>query len=301
MFQDSLRPSLPRRNAVVADKFGPQTTIQHLLIYFDEDKSYEILCSNSCLLPIDFNVKSVRVKDKIFVKPGLLGLLIAKSDTYRDMEIYKRRLEKKLDEGVNVANSSLNFLNNSSSCEQQTPEDVGADMDSDHDTISVIDTVSKNSHECNVSYNCCKTCHNLGQSQNELLARILKTQNGIIKQLKKSPKPNHSIDGNYDVSKMQSVYYQEENLTLSGNPRMPPSMYGQCIARKLFSDDELANSMLFPVRETGRRSLSPSRSDIFKRAVSARFNDDQDAIQTSISAVNQLGIDIKRGRRKRKS
>ena len=311
LFQASQRYSLPRRNAMVANKFSPPTTIQYLLIYFEVDKSYEILCSNSCLLPMDFDINTVRAKDTIFVKPDLTGQLIAKSDSCKDMEIYKRRLERKLDEGVNVANSSLTFLNNASfsECEEQSSEDYCADADdSNHDTVicSEIDdgrpTLNSRKYEVSSKQNstCCLTCHANGESQNELLSKIIKTQNVIIKELKKNRKTNHT-GTKEGVTDLKPVIYQDENLTLIGNPRMPPSLFGQCVARKLFSDNELGNSMLFPIRETGRRSLSPNRSDIFKRAVSARFNDDEDAIQTSIYAVNQLGNDIKRGRRKRKS
>ena len=82
---------------------------------------------------------------------------------------------------------------------------------------------------------------------------------------------------------------------------MQPSVYGETIARKLFTDNEMEKAMLFPIRAGARPPLSPTRVELFRDAVIARYGaDNEDALSTAVSAVNQLGNDLKRGRRRRR-
>lgn len=73
---------------------------------------------------------------------------------------------------------------------------------------------------------------------------------------------------------------------------MAPSMYGQCIARELFSDDELANNMLFPVRETGHKSLSPNRSNILKCASIMTNTQYRHQYRQSTNWVSTISADV---------
>lgn len=66
------------------------------------------------LLPNDFDFDSANVKDRIPIKPDLIGILTAKSEFIKDMEIYKRRMEVRLAKGsIDFENTSFSFLDNS--------------------------------------------------------------------------------------------------------------------------------------------------------------------------------------------
>ena len=72
----------------------------------------------------------------------------------------------------------------------------------------------------------------------------------------------------------------------------------------LWSDDELKAGRLFPKREGRRPPLSPNRSKLLLKAVTSRFRidpEDEDALAPVILSVNQLGVDLKSGKRYRRS
>ena len=93
--------------------------------------------------------------------------------------------------------------------------------------------------------------------------------------------------------------FNGQNVTTLGDKNMDMSSYGVMLARRMFTDDEIKSSMLFPTRSTARPSLSPTRSQIFREAVTARFGDED--IKEAVVAVNCLGNDLKRGKRKRRN
>ena len=103
-----------------------------------------------------------------------------------------------------------------------------------------------------------------------------------------------------DLTDLRPIMHRGKNLTTLGASNVVSTIYGEKLARELFTDEELSTHMLFPVRGTGRGPLSPNRSAIFKEAVSVRFSDNEDDINAAIAAVNQLGIDLKRNRRRRR-
>lgn len=75
--------------------------------------------------------------------------------------------------------------------------------------------------------------------------------------------------------------------------------YGTLIARRLWDDEELQSSRLLPQRRKGRRPLSPDRTDKWLKAVTSRFrvHQDSDEVMSAVGAVNQLGLDLKSGKR----
>lgn len=135
-----------------------------------------------------------------------------------------------------------------------------------------------------------------------MLKDIAKTQKSILRELKYIRKNKSSgLPKSSNSGPITSVMFNGIDLTLLGHNNLEPTIYAELIARRLFTDEEMSKCMLFPIREHGaRKPLSPTRSSIFKRAVQSRFRDDEDALKSAISAVNQLGNDIKRGRRKRR-
>ena len=280
--------------------------MEYFLVFFECDQSYEVICSNSTLLPSDFNSDDARVKDVVKVKPDLTGRIIAKSINENDMEIYKRRLEKKLNEVENVDQSlntsSLTFLNESisqSSVSKNTVIEDNCEIDdADTDTSDVC--WAKSQAELHVKHACCDECHAHAKKQTELLKSIVKLQKAIFKEARKNRSKTEFPFSSTDLSNVEPVIYNGRNLCAMGCANQAPTVFGQLISRELFTDEELEQKMLFPVRDTGRQPLSPTRSSLFKKAIMSRFHDDDEALRASIAAVNQLGIDLKRGRRKRK-
>ena len=83
-----------------------------------------------------------------------------------------------------------------------------------------------------------------------------------------------------------------------GSKNLDPSQFGVFLARFLFTDDDIEKKMLHPKRSSSRPPLSPSRSKVFKEAITNRFG--REAMDEAVRAVNSLGNDLKKGRRKRK-
>lgn len=104
------------------------SNVKYLLVYFEEEKSYEIICTNSMLLNSNFDYEDVEVKDKISIKPDAIGTLIAKSPYMKDMEIFKRRTELKLQKDTEIdLDASLSFLNHSLDTTNVAEFDAGSD------------------------------------------------------------------------------------------------------------------------------------------------------------------------------
>ena len=267
------------------------------------------MTSNSSLLPSTVDVDQLEPKDKIPIKPDLVGQVVAISEFFKDMEIYKRRLVKHLDSGADLANTSFGFLDVSTSSSQtfHVREDSTLELEDSTQSPSSNDyTVEESESDGGKStgtlkmYTCCTVCHDLKRREIQLLKEMKENERKHHKDMKRLLS-NKMKENATPLSELQSVFYNEENLTVHGSANLPPTLYGERISRKLFSDEELCDYMLFPVRETGRKPLSPTRSQIFKEAVYARFPKNQDeAFRSATAAVNQLGIDLKRGRRKRK-
>ena len=85
-----------QRANVQFSKYAEYKRPQYLLFYFESDKTYDVLSSNSTLLPANFDAEKVTPKENVLIKPDLCGVLIAKSHLEKDMDVYqyKRRLEK---------------------------------------------------------------------------------------------------------------------------------------------------------------------------------------------------------------
>lgn len=86
-----------------------------MLLYFECDGSYDIISSNSMVLATDFDVSKAEMKDKISLKPDLIGILMAKSPYLKDIDFFQRRLEAKLQKGILGVEDSFGFLDTSAS------------------------------------------------------------------------------------------------------------------------------------------------------------------------------------------
>ena len=316
-----------KRTRKETNKFAEVNPIGYLLFFFKDDKSYELLTTNSLLLPPTFDFDNAQTKDSFKLKHNIDARLLAKSTDEADIKRYQRQLEKRLQQNkpLNVTNESLNFFHNDSQDKEMTDEETHQSTDeieveetfNEQDTSEVNDRTEseidgtgdhrplhKNtfvSSSDNGSASNGAILHQL-QLNAKYLKSSLRVQEKIYNELKMCRK-HLTKDGRSRFAapspqKVPVVMYKGENLTKLGDNNMDMSLYGVTLARRLFTDEEIMSAMLFPQRSTARPSLSPTRSQIFREAVTARFGDED--IKEAVVAVNCLGNDLKRGKRKRR-
>lgn len=273
-----------------------------IYFFFKEDGKYDTLSTNSLLLPNGFEYEDAEPKEMYRLKPGINARLLAKSTDEADIKRYQILLEKRLqlNRTLNVTEESLNFFNSVDEDDDERQVATEPAPDENSTDIGSAPTLSQQSEN--------DSCSNAAilrqlQSNEKCLKLSLKVQEKIYQELKLCRK--HLTKGDRSLllppsaNDMKEVHFEGQNVTILGDKNMDMSSYGVTLARRLFSDDEIQSAMLFPTRSTARPSLSPTRSQIFREAVTARFGDDD--IKEAVVAVNCLGNDLKRGKRKRKS
>ena len=302
----------------------------YILFYFVSDTTHEVLSTNSLLLPSDFNYDNARVKDTVILKHDVEARIVAKSFDKADILLFQKLLERRIErsEGqLNVTDDSFNFLNQSIP-EVESRQEISqrtVDSDSSREESEIEDdTQTQGPNNKGVLHKCAESgaldgALDYPASTNDKIDRLtdavfkyferreryekqsLKIQQQIWKELRYMRKASEKKDDTpIDPHTLEPVLYEGKNLTAMGDRKMEPTVYGQLIARELFSDKELEESMLFPVRDGGRPALSPKRSELLRTALTNRFQDDN-AVADAIASINQLGNDLKRGRRKRKA
>ena len=288
----------------------------YLLLYF-EDGAYEIIHSNHSLLPSGFDYESTKIKSEIMMKPGFEALVLSKSEFESDLKLHERRLTAKLDLVKPSLDDSFGFLDKTtevasgseispnlssqvsneseSSLNRNSQMPPGDESDSDGDTV-ILDP--EDQPKTNVSDSNSQLITMLRQ-QTVAIKKQLNVQKSILNELKSLKK---FVKGKGERCKPKEnvapVMYNDTDLAILGHRNLDPSQYGVFLARHLFNDQELSSNMLFPKRSTSRPPLSPNRSRKFVEAVANRFDDE--AIEEATKAVNSLGNDLKKGRRKRK-
>ena len=260
-----------------------------LLLHFSDERTYEVLSSHSTLLQNDFSFDTCVEKDEVLLKPDIRARIIAKSLIEKDMEVYKNRLERRLTKGdMNVSTDSLGFLNLTASCADDSVDES-------------LEVGTEESPSCGGAEN-----ENMSPAtrsvsldeQVQLLRRIAEGQDIIVKELKKLRKNLKEDTSPARNLQPSSVFHNGVDLVKLGHNNMDSSRYAVKLGRALFTDDELTSNMLYPKRSTGRPPLSPDRSVLFKRAFLERFPDSED-LEVGINAVNYLGLDLKKGKRRR--
>ncbi|XP_065654476.1 uncharacterized protein LOC136081118 [Hydra vulgaris] len=238
------------------------------LLFFKEENLYEVISSNSTLLPNNLSFNEVTENQEIMLKPDILAIVISKSRYMKDMEVYKKRMELKISKGFDVVNDSFSFLNKSinesllSNLKPICQTDINYE-ESDDSLSSVdleMDSQIKNPKKKVESVT--KPLPTLDVLlQNDLLKLQLKAQKKILLELKSIkkllkkekiiPVADEAIPNHYPVM------FNGEDLVLLGERNMEVTKFAICVARKLFTDDELKTHNLFKQRESGRPSLSP--------------------------------------------
>ena len=287
----------------------------YLLLYF-EDGAYEILHSNHSLLPSGFDYEDVNIRSEIRMKPGFIGIVLAKSTSESDLKLYERRLSSRLDNGTPGFDDSFRFLDISSNRTNvsdteapQTPASASTVLltNSDSETCEKQVGVEEEHTDQNDTINSenSQTIHDdvtivsILKQQTAAIRKQLKVQEDILKEtraIKRFIKGKVDFPSNANVS---PVIYNDTNIATLGHKNLDPSQFGLLLSRHLFTDEELKEKMLYPKRTSGRSALSPVRSQKFVEAVESRFCDE--AVDEAIRSANSLGNDLKKGRRKRKT
>lgn len=289
-----------KRTIVPVRKFQCERHIQYFLIYFEEDKSYEIVCSNSTLLPHDFNSDNASVKDTVPVKPDMIGKIIAKSRYENDKKL--NEIEERQEDVLDT--SSLSFLNKSIRPENHLDSCGDHAYLDDSDTENDVDNFAASSVQDNLNQSkvtassCCHTCHTYAKKHTELLTSIVKLQKISLRELKKSIIRN--LMPILKLLRMWKLLCITMSTSVSWDQRI---CLLQCLESELLGNFLVMRNLLKKCcSQSGilaENPLSPMRSKKFEKAVNARFSDEE-ALKVAVSAVKKLGIDLKRGRRKRR-
>lgn len=184
--------------------------------------------------------------------------------------------------------------NHSSSSEESDP-------DSDKNTVRNEDSQNlSNTETKKSSYD--QQIINILNKQTKILEKGAIVQKKCLNQLKSikkvlSQKNNQQEDVHVNVA---PIIFNGIDLVKLGHNNYDASQFGLVLGRTLFTDAELSAGMMDPKRVNSRVPLSPNRTMLFKQVVEARFQR-KSSIEEAVSSLNQLGTDLKRGKRKRRA
>ena len=278
----------------------------HYVFYLPKEHMYTELSSASRLLPKDKDLMLINPLEQIMLTDAtgsFPGIFVAKSLNQGEIQIIRRRLQRKIDSGEQIdAKTSMSFLNDTFSEKDDTTE---AEQQLPSPECSYVVTAEEQSVDQS-NAKCLQLILQEVKKTNNLLSDIKKEQVKTRKYLSRrfpTGGTSNGATGDREIVEshvIEPVLFNDRDLTRVGSKNMSITSYALFISRILWKDEELKNARLNPKRRKGRRSLSPTRSALFKRAVSSRFGliDDED-IEAAFTAVNQLGIDLSRGKRSR--
>ena len=98
------------RGLKLIEKYAERSS-GYLLLYFSEDKTNGVLPRSSTLLPNDFSYDTCAVEEKVLLKPDIPAQIFAKSANQKEMNMFKTRMERRLDEAeMNVSKDSYELF-----------------------------------------------------------------------------------------------------------------------------------------------------------------------------------------------
>ena len=311
-------------------RFNVTETVVHTIFYIPSENKYIVVPSNSTLYPANLDHECVQPLTAFEMKDRLErfeALYVTHSSSYSEIERKQNLLQNYISSGQTLdAKSSLSFLRESfgddeSSISQSqnltlSTSEIQPDPPVDFDV-----TVSSQQAPLETS-----VLQQMFEKQIEILhyqEKSFKLFQTMAKNIERSRKllykiANRSVktgefatDGNRteplgsepqveDIFPREPVIFEGTDLVSFGKKNANIVSFGLDIARRLWSDDELKNGRLLPRRSRGRPSLSHEKSGLWTKAVQTRFQlDDAEDMRPAIVAVNQLGVDLKSGKRMR--
>jgi hypothetical protein len=282
------------------------------LMLFLEERLYTIISSSSLQFCRSTDHSSLKENQNVILKNGSAAKIVKIASVEEHLKVYQRRLERKLDCCSSINDTdSFAFLNNTINSEFETqkefcaPKEVNKDVDANIEGPFEVTDLDVESEETQSTNSILLNILKEQQKTNELLQQSISYQREHSKHLKKlhkkclsdSTKPVADVE----VSLLPKVMYENVNLTAIGSRSLDPSNYGLVLARQLWTDEELKGGMLAKKRSSsGRPPLSPNRSLLFNEAIKARFGfEENDCLTDAQRAVNQLGNDLRSGKRQR--
>lgn len=279
------------------------TQLHYVLFFLREENKYFVISSASTIYPKDLDIDAVKVLQQFKLKDSLTSfpaIYICHSESKSEMETKMSKMQSYIESGRTIdADSSMRFLRESFNLSPAKEQSV--------------DITESPESDCEPSGSQCMQVPSPGISDailkaiergNSLLEEILKEQRKLRRNLVKkchADQKDRTENSDEVPAVLEPVMFEGVNLTSLASRNLCPSNFGLLIARKLWSDDELKSQRLRPQRSTGRPPLSPNRSVIFEQSVLARFpSAGADALSEATAAINQLGNDLKSGKRSRK-
>lgn len=297
-------PSHKRQREAV-DPFGFQKAVTYALLYFKNDLTYLSVSSISRALPSNLlgsDLRNLPRKSSVTLKNGWCGVVVDVSDNEQHIFTLRQTLERKLQEREESRDVSLSQLG---SLDLDSRDITSKFANSQHEHFQTSDSENESDTE-NSKFTAANSKSDDKQDLilseikaiSKKLAQIASDQEKIKKDLHAIKKKAFKTEDHEKKDTVEAVMFEGVDVANLGQNNMDPSHFGVCLARHLFTDEELRDNMLFPQRSSSRPPLSPKRSDVFRLAINSRFS--PEALDEASRAVNCLGNDLKKGRRWRK-
>lgn len=307
----------------------PFSSPYFVLLYIADEHKYVVISSASTLFPKKKNLNSVKPLEKWTIADGAFSFeayYLCHSNSEEEIKIKRGRLQRHIDSGKQLdSNTSLRFLNESfcsagdfekgtatenngttavetTTATEQEISEIELPVPENVPDITLFDV---NSEVFTTLNDKMSTLVSLFEANNEIQSEILKEVSKMKRILHRqlqseTQKPISRVD-NLELENSEPVLYNGVDLSRIKPNNLDLTNFSLKVARILWSDEDLKHHRLLPKRAIGKRqeSLSPVRTELFKRSVKTRFGEDEDLLATAVAAVNQLGSDISRDKRRR--
>lgn len=308
--------------------FHQRTSLAYAIFYLPEENKYMVLSTASTLFPKGVDLDSlvplteIELRDRFSSFPALY---VQHSSSKDEIDVTQVRLQRFIDSGKLInKESSLKFLQESfhEECSSQETSIVESSPPSPINVTQADISDNPNNESDELSEDLPQPSNFDIMLSNRKLSTIIENQNRSFKTLTSlstelskcrkilsrafSKKYTAEVKTTIDIAAQScietdrpKVLYMGKDLVSEGRRNLELTHYSLRIARILWNDDELLEMRLLP-KSNSVLPLSPGRTELFLKAIRARFNiTDDDELEPAIRAVNQLCIDLKRGRRKR--
>ena len=295
-------------------------TVRYILIFWQDEQTYEMLPSSSTFFRSGTDATTLKDGADVILKDGSHAKVITTGEDPNDVKRLLIRLERRLGKGLlDASRDSLGFLNSTSASEPLNASLAVARVDENEEGEEEEDQATNDSTRADEEHDVAPDLIDDGSTDSDhqkdgpmqvqllrTLVRqnraILKTMNSILKEMKKSNKKGAPMNVSTPIAidSVVPVIYKDQDLMTSARRNATPSCFGTAVARCLWEEEELATGRIgVTYRNTGRPPLDQQRQQLWYRACEQRFGEDDGKLEEATQAVNQLGLDLKHGRRRR--
>lgn len=294
--------------------------MSHVLFYFKEDLTYLTVSSLSKALPQNLqgsDLRKLTPKSCLTLSNGWKGVVVATSTNLIELDEIRDKLERKLSALDQSQDVSFSVLENQVDSECHNEEDaVGNQREStflvSHEAEGLSQDQRSDSEDeeaiipsqlllsrrlAKMNDNQLKTNKLLASLNNE----VTKVRKLLARFVTEKYKTGAAVETPAVENETQDpVLHNGLDLLKAGRRNFEMTHFALHIARILWTDAELMEKRLFP-KSQNIPPLSPIRSEKFATCIKRKYRLDDEHIEPAVRAVNQLALDIKNGKRKRKS